>query len=311
LNLSQENNLIMDNYSIVTYGDLIRDLSNLGVKYGDTLNVKASLKSIGMIDGGASTLINALVDCVGDQGTIVTDSFVHSFPLPIRRVSNAFIVDSKTPSYAGALANAMINDSRSFRSYHPIQKFTAIGKHAKELMSNHQPSSYAYDVLRVLMENDGKNLKIGSDEKVYGFGTTHVAIGQLSHRQKRRKKGVYYKDDKGSLKLFQVNWSSIGHGVNKFIPKYRSVGAILSRGFVGYAPAIITDMKSTYKVEIDVLKHDPSFHLCDSPLCASCRLSWEYSDYSLAEYMMVNKYKLSLKMVLEAFAIKTIYEYPF
>ncbi|MEI8204184.1 MAG: AAC(3) family N-acetyltransferase [Bacteroidota bacterium] len=295
----------------MTCSDLVQDLSKLGVKSGDLLNVKASLSSIGDVEGGAQTLINALVECVGDKGTIITDSFVNCYPLPLNRINSRIVIDSKSASYAGALANAMIRDSRSFRSSHPIQKFASIGHFAKELMENHTPNSYAYDVLRILIQHGGKNLKIGSDEKVYGFGTTHVAIGTLGHRQKRPQIGVIYNDCSGNNKLFQLNWSGIGHGVNKFVPKYQAAGAVIGQGYVGYAPSKITSMKITYDVEVEELRLNPRMHLCDLSSCALCRLSWEYSDYSLYEYIMRNKVYLSVGMLMEAYAIEYKYRYTF
>jgi len=309
--LSQKKYTKMNKNRVVTYADLVRDLSALGVQSGDILNVKVSLSSIGMIDGGAQTLINALVNCVGNEGTVITDSFVTCYPLPLSKANATVIIDSKSPSYAGALANAMIMDERSIRSDHPIQKFAAIGKYAHELMHRHTPNSYAYDVLRNLIDIGGKNLKIGSDEKVYGFGTTHVAIGSLNQRQRRRRMGVMYKDKSGQNKLFELNWSSIGCGVNKFIPKYQEAGAIISQGYVGYAPAKITDMKITYDVEIETLKKNPAYHLCESPLCASCRLSWEFSDNTFFQYIQNNGHRLSLSLIVEAMRIQTVYKYPF
>ena len=52
---------------MITKNDLIRDLRQLGVVRGDTLNLKVSMKSIGDIDGGANTLIEALMEVVGGQ----------------------------------------------------------------------------------------------------------------------------------------------------------------------------------------------------------------------------------------------------
>ena len=61
---------------MLTKNDLIYDLEKLGLVRGDILNVKVSLRSIGEIDGGVNTLIDALLDIVGPEGTLVTDSFV-------------------------------------------------------------------------------------------------------------------------------------------------------------------------------------------------------------------------------------------
>ena len=57
----------------LTKQDLVRDLKHLGIGSGDLLNVKASIRSIGELDGGADTLIDALLEVVGSDGTIVTD----------------------------------------------------------------------------------------------------------------------------------------------------------------------------------------------------------------------------------------------
>ena len=291
--------------------DLVGDFRALGVSEGDTLNIKASLGSIGNVDGGAHTVIEALLEVVGIEGTIVTDSFVTCYKLPLSSKHKEIISKNDTPSYAGAMANAMIKHPKSFRSKHPIQKFAAIGKRAEELMNNHTQNSYAYDVLRVMVETGGKNLKIGSDEKVYGIGTTHVAIGALGHRQKRRKSGVNYLSDDGKAKLFELNWSGAGHGFNKFMPMYQQAGAILSQGYVGYAPAKITDMKKTYDVEVEILKSNPSFQLCDSKNCVECRLSWEFTDQSLLNFLKNNIADLSPKLLAKALLTKFSYKYPF
>ena len=108
---------------LITRQRLIDDLHNLGVKKGDTINVKASLASIGMVDGGAIELVEALISTVGEEGTIITDSFIDCYELPLNRKNKENISNDASSSYAGALANAMINHPMSVRSKHPIQKF--------------------------------------------------------------------------------------------------------------------------------------------------------------------------------------------
>jgi len=293
----------------ISQSQLEYDIRKLGVSEGDTLNIKASLGAIGRVDGGAETLINALLSVVGDRGTIVTDSFVTCYKLPLSKKDEVKISDAKTSSYAGALANAMINHPKAFRSSHPIQKFAAIGFRAKELMRAHTADSYAYDVLRQLVDTGGKNLKIGSDEKVYGVGTTHVAIGKLGHKQKRDNLGINYKDENGDVKFFKVNWSGAGHGFNKFMSKYQAAGAIVSQGFIGFAPSKITDMKKTYEVELKELSANPGFQLCSNPRCVECRLSWSFSDKSLLGFLIENIGDLSIKMFAKALLIRFRYKF--
>lgn len=51
--------------------DLVGDLRHLGVRVGDTLMVHASLRAIGPLDGGPETLLDALEEAVGADGTLL------------------------------------------------------------------------------------------------------------------------------------------------------------------------------------------------------------------------------------------------
>ena len=267
----------------VSFGrkELVRDLYALGVRPGDLINAKVSLKAIGHVDGGADTVLEALIETVGPSGTVVTDSFLDVYPLPLSPENAARIADHRTPSYAGALANALVRHPRAFRSSHPVQKFAAVGAQAEELMAGHGPRSYAYDVLRVMAERGGRNVKIGSEEKTVGVGTTHVAIGMLKLRQKRPRAGRTYSDN-GRVLTFERDWAgACARGFVNFMPHYRRTGGILSEGTVGRAPAKITDMKRTLEVELELLRDNPWMFMCEDPACVECRLSWEFSTGSL------------------------------
>ena len=199
-------------------------------------------------------------------------------PLPLSKEDAKKTSDRWTPTYAGAVASAMIKYPNAFRSLHPVQKFVAIGAMAEELMQNHTPDSYAYDVLRVMCEIGGRNLKLGTDEKVVGVGTTHVAIGALGFHQKRPRAGVNYRNEKGEIVTFERNWSgACEKGLINFIPLYREAGAILSEGKVGHAESKITDMRKTLDVELEILSKDPTFFFCNDPACIGCRLTWGFS----------------------------------
>jgi aminoglycoside 3-N-acetyltransferase len=285
----------------IGYERLVSDLKKLGVSKGDLLNVKMSLKSIGQVEGGAETVLNAILDVVGKEGTVITDSFVEVHRLPLRR-KDRVVVDDNTPSYAGALANAVLKHPDMVRSRHPIQKFAGIGKLAKELMLSHTPDSYAYDVLRKMSHMGGKNLKIGKDEVVVGVGTTHVAIGELGFKRNRPSLGVLYRDEKNNIKLFKINWPGIcSDGLIKFIPYYRKGNAILSEGFVGNADSKITYMEKTLQIELDLLKNDPRFFFCDNPLCDGCRLTWEFSEKKYGLFLYEAIRRKNIKKIVKVF----------
>ncbi len=272
---------------MITKNQLLADIRKAGIKEGDILNLKISLKSIGWVDGGASTVIEAFLDVIGSQGTIVTDSFVSVKSLKTLK-KNVYITDDSTPSYAGAVANAMLKNPQVRRSQHPIQKFAIIGKLADEFADNHTAKSYAYDVLRRMAEMGAKNIRLGQADKVVGVGTTHVAIGLLGFQQKRLDYGVHYKSE-GNTKLFLVNWAGgCVAGFNKLLPKYKEIGAFLYEGKVGNADIIVSDMKKTLEWEISEGKKNPSFFFCNNPACIDCRLSWKFSKGNLFKVMWEN-----------------------
>ncbi len=293
---------------------LIKDLTNLGVEKGDLLNVKCSLKSIGEIEGGANTLIDALLEVVGNEGTIVTDSFVAIKQLSFLGVpAKLEFSDENSPSYAGGLANAMLSRRDVKRSSHPIQKFAAIGKYAETLTKNHTPTVYAYDVLRIMALSGGKNLKIGAPEKVVGVGTTHVAIGLMGFKEKHDVRGLMYKDSHGNIIIFERNWAGLcDKNLIKFYPFYREAGAILHEGMVGKAQAMISDMYKTLCTELEILKKNPSFFLCDRNTCMECRIGWPgLSNQTPGKFIMANlrkrQYKNSVRAIKYMLSKKNIY----
>jgi len=299
--------------SQLTKEDLIRDLRALGLSLGDLVNVKASLRAVGEIKGGVDTLIDALIEVVGPTGTIVTDSFVDVYS-PFGPRFWTKVVDQDTRSYAGGLANAILQRSGVCRSKHPVQKFALLGFLARDLAEQHNAGAYAYEILRLMAASGGKNLKIGADEKVPGVGTTHVAIGLAGLRQKRPLAGVRYRLDNGKTKVFYRNWSGgcMKAFYNLNAAYEQTPSAIIGRGKVGLAPAKLTSMKETLAVEQRLIQEDvSSFLRCTDPLCVECRFSWEVSHDRLLPFIIESFRHANFKLIVKALLYKVVYSYPF
>ena len=274
----------MESNSVITRTRLAEDLRKLGIQKGDILNLKISLKSIGNVEGGAETVIDALLDVVGDEGTLVTDSFVEPFPVFLSFLNKNKISSDDSLSYAGAITNAIMKKPGVCRASHPIQRFAAIGKQAKHLTESFTVESEPYGFLKEMALMGAKNIRIGGKDKVVGVGTTHIAICELKLKQRRIGKGIYYIDREGNKKLYKADWANgCPVGFNNLIDRFRADGKIFAEGKAGAAEYIITSMKDTLEYEMELLKKEPSAFLCDDPTCHFCSFTWKASKYSFCD----------------------------
>jgi aminoglycoside 3-N-acetyltransferase len=142
------------------------------------LLVHSSLSSLGWVCGGATAVVQALLDAVGEQGTIVVpaqtadnrDPSTWADPAPparwwptIRQHLPAF-EPALTPSHAmGAIAERVRTWPGSSRSTHPQTSFAAVGTRARELMSTHRLESQLGEEspLAALEDADARILLLG------------------------------------------------------------------------------------------------------------------------------------------------------
>ncbi len=300
----------VNNSEIITREMIAEDLRNAGIVRGDILNLKISLKSIGKVEGGADTVIDALLDVVGEEGTLVADSFVEPFPVFLRFMYKNRISDDSSLSYAGAITNAITKRNDVFRATHPIQRFAAIGRYAKELTENFTAESEPYGFLKQMAQMEAKNIRIGGKDKVVGVGTTHVAICDLKLKQKKIAKGIYYKDSSGKIKFFRAGWANgCPVGFNNLIDVFRENGKIFSEGKVGEAECIVTSMKDTLAFEMELLKKDPSVFLCSNPTCHFCSFTWKASKYTFFHAFRSALSKKKIKKIINLTAVYLLGQY--
>lgn len=116
---------------MITKNFLIEEFKALGITEGDTIFVHSAYSTLsrtpGGVEGGPQTVIDAILDLVGPEGTLIMPTFNYDFlrgtPWDIRT----------TPSQMGVLTELVRNDPRAKRMYHAIYSMAAIGKHANEL----------------------------------------------------------------------------------------------------------------------------------------------------------------------------------
>ncbi|MFD8720927.1 aminoglycoside N(3)-acetyltransferase [Streptomyces sp. NPDC059629] len=131
---------------------LAADLAALGVRPGLSILTHASLRRIG---AGADTVLTALLDVVGPEGTVVVPAFTadnsDTSPSYLRRTrdlteSQVVAFRAKMPPFErertrsqgmGQLAEAVRCARGAVRSAHPQTSFAALGARAGELVAGH------------------------------------------------------------------------------------------------------------------------------------------------------------------------------
>lgn len=141
---------------VLTKEDLIRQFKSCGVSEGQTLFVHTSLSKLGFVVGGAETLIRALLEIVGDDGTLMMPSQtwknldpstgVHwEEPVewwPVIRENWPAYDKEVTPAIGmGSVAEMFRKWPGAHRSDHPARSIAAVGRHAAHITAGHDLSN--------------------------------------------------------------------------------------------------------------------------------------------------------------------------
>jgi len=113
----------------VSRRDIKNGLSELGLKRADFIEVHSSLRAFGYVEGGADTVIDALLETVGEEGTVIMPGGPH---FEIGQGLSSFEVD-KTPvkKDLGTIPETFRRSRQAIRSVHPKYSWVAIGARAK------------------------------------------------------------------------------------------------------------------------------------------------------------------------------------
>lgn len=163
---------------ILTKEDLIKRFRACGVAEGQAIFVHTSLKKLGFVVGGAETLIRALLEIVGGEGTLMMPSQtwknldpstgVHWeepeewWPI-IRENWPAYDKDITPAINMGAVAEMFRKWPGAKRTDHPARSIAAVGKYAEFITQEHDLSNIFGDNSPVdkLYQLDGYVLLIG------------------------------------------------------------------------------------------------------------------------------------------------------
>ena len=160
----------------ITRSEIVASLRALGVRLGSVVMVHTSISSLGYVIGGADAIVQALLETVGEKGTIVAYAGWEHDPGGFtdwpERVRSAYRNDppvfeaalSEGAREFGRLPERIRTWPRALRSNHPEASVTAIGARAAWIAADH-PWHHPYgraSPLAKLCEVGGDVLLLGA-----------------------------------------------------------------------------------------------------------------------------------------------------
>jgi len=245
----------------MTKEELVKAIKSLGLGRGDALILHSSLSSIGRVEGGAETVVEAFLDVIGPEGTLMAPTFVA--PGEVFDPENA-------PTGLGSIAEAVRKHPKAVRSRHPLASVAAIGAAARELVKDHEKAETAHGegtpYMR-LAEMGGYVVLLGVDQDRSTTLHTPEALARLPYLKVRSKA---YLDENGRKREGKYAFFPGPHRDFIGLDRVLREKGIVKLGRIGKAVVRIMKAKPMIDEVLAMLRRDPAAVLCDNPECDDC-----------------------------------------
>ena len=252
------------NAESLTRHDLVDGLTRLGLTTGQMVMVHSSLTSLGRVEGGAKTVIDALLEVVGAEGTLL----VPTHPARDGRTFDPVTIRSAM----GLISETFRLRPDVIRSRHPYHPVAACGRHAEAMLQDHERSA-APDGPDTpygrLISRDGWVLHIGCDLDTMTL--LHAVEAELDLPYLRQIE-MQYVDERGDVQTLHIERCPGGprSGVLKFDRLFREQGA-MRVGKIGPAVCRLISAPEAAAFMRREMQRDPCFAIGDNPRCVQSR----------------------------------------
>jgi aminoglycoside 3-N-acetyltransferase len=238
---------------------ILNGLRGLGISEGDTLLVHSSLKSLGTVEGGAATVISALLAALGKKGTLLMPALTYTSVNP----ENPLFSSQNTPVCVGAISEYFRTLEGTVRSMHPTHSVCAYGYAARELTQDHFKDTTpvgANSPFSQLRRCGGKILMLGCGLRP---NTSMHGVEELV------KSPYLFKEQKTIYTLVDCNGKAhkaeyICHNFRGVIQRYDRIDGIMSKaelkqGKVLHADCSLIDAKALWNKAYEKLCVNPLY----------------------------------------------------
>jgi len=270
-------------YARILYKEqIVEALRGVGVATGDLLLVHSAMSPLGHIEGGAETVIDALQEAVGEEGTLLLPAFTNSHTYMAgeslaRRQFRPFN-PAKPDIWTGRVPKRFLQRPGVLRSVHPTHSVAGYGPLAEACLLDHRendPPTGHTSPFSKLVEYGGRMLWLGADLASTTFFHFLEDAAELPYL---KEAVCMVENPDGSLRPVVVPKHLPGHRDFYHAPgeetkMYRRLlhdGLHIAAAPLGYGTVKAIDARQMYDLGMQALADDPNLFLCDDPTCRFC-----------------------------------------
>ncbi|MCE5239965.1 AAC(3) family N-acetyltransferase [bacterium] len=245
----------------LTKDEIKQGLRDLGVEGGMVLMVHSSLSALGRVEGGADTVIDALIEVAGPFGTVM---------MPAMGGAPVFDVN-ETPSNVGTITDRFWRRPETIRSIHPTHSAAGFGPLAEQLLADHvgQPTAIGPDSPwgRIAKLDNGYLLFIGCDQDRNTLLHTAEDIVEGAYLQTIVRD--YYDADRRKQTAVLERFPGPHRDFIQLDRLFAQADA-MRVGRIGNAVCRLMKASEILRLAVEALQADPAAVLCDNPHCMDC-----------------------------------------
>ena len=87
----------------VVRSDIVKGLNDLSLRAGDVVLVHSAMRTLGFVEGGADTVVNAFLELLGDKGTLVVPTYYYGHEIE----DDPIIDPARDPSEMGVITETV------------------------------------------------------------------------------------------------------------------------------------------------------------------------------------------------------------
>jgi aminoglycoside 3-N-acetyltransferase len=254
----------------VSLEDLVEGLQHLGLEPGDRVIVHTSLSSFGRVRGGATTVIEALLMVLGNQGTLMMPHTI-----PYTTYKGTFDRTAPPDPGSGVVPAQLQKWPGAILSLQPTHPVVAVGRDAGALTEEHYRVSPVgkHSPYDRLAKNGGKVLLLGVNQRVnttIHTGEAYASVPYWGKPRPDRPEGLWTRMDDGRTAWIPLpELPGDSYGFSKIEPFIITRG-LITFGQIGRARCRLMLGQPLIDTVVEFLRQDPGGLLCNRLNCTFC-----------------------------------------